>query len=89
MWEVRKKILNGDNLVNLSLSPRPEIWSLSLGLGGSVLVSWVAKFAHSHNKGKLREGHVNYNDMHSNDVVCSSAHTCWCVVDGSVARTAY
>ena len=42
VWDIRKKILNnGDNLDNLSLSPRMEIGSLSLGLGGSVLVSWI------------------------------------------------
>ena len=32
------------------------------------------KFAHSRNKSKLHEGHVNDNDVHSNDKVCSSAH---------------
>ena len=46
-------------------------------LGSSGLVIELGKFAHSCNKGKLREGHVNDNDAHSSDKVCSSAHTCW------------
>ena len=49
----------------------------------------LGKFAHSHNRGGLSEGHVNDNCVHSSDKVCSSAHNCGCVVDGSVARTAY
>ena len=50
----------------------------------------VGKFAHMHNKGMLREGHVNNdNDIHSSDNVCSSAHICGCVIDGIVARTAH
>ena len=48
----------------------------------------LGKFAHSLNKGKLRDGHFNDDDINSRDNVCSSTHTCGCVVDGSVARTA-
>ena len=44
--------------------------TLSRYLSGAVL----GKFAHSGNKGKLSEGHVNDNDVHSSDKMCSSAH---------------
>ena len=54
-------------------------------------VGKLCKFAHSRNKGKLREVHVNDNYVHS--YVRTSSHiyiyTCGCVVDGTVARTAY
>ena len=39
------------------------------------------------NKSKLCDGHDN--DVHSSDNLCSSAHTCGCVVDCSVARITY
>ena len=54
-----------------SQSSRLGIWGLSLVLGGSGLVTKLGKFAHSCNKGKLREGHVNDNDAHSSDKVLS------------------
>ena len=60
-----------------------------VGVGG-FRVGKLGKFAHSCNKGKLSEDHVNDNDVHSSDKVCSSAHNyCGCLVDGSVTRTAY
>ena len=51
----------------------------------------LGKFAYSCNKGKLREGHVNDIAVHSSAEICSSAHNNYygCVVDSSVARTAY
>ena len=58
------------------------------GVGG-FRVGKLCKFAHLCNKVELHEGHVNDNYVHSNDNVLTSARTCGCVVDGTVARTAY
>ena len=68
-----------------------EIWDLSLRLIVGFRVGKLGNymFVHSRNKGKLSEGHVNDNDVHSSDKVCSSAHNYVCVVNDSVARTAY
>ena len=63
------------------------MWCLSLGLWGSGMVIWVSLLIHL-----IRvsyEGHFNDDDdVNSSDNVCSPTHTCGCVVDGSVARTA-
>ena len=68
-------------------------WSTSVSVLGwkSGVCRWgwgLGLSANSCNNGKLCEGHDNKNN-HSSDNVCSSAHTCGYVVDGSVARILY
>ena len=86
-----KKNLYGDDSCPGQLQSQSSAGDLGpvAGVGG-FRVDKLGKFAQSRNKleGKLREGQVNDNDVHSSDKVCSSTHNYGCVVNGSVVRTA-
>ena len=84
VWEVRKQKLHGDDSYPGQLQRQSSAGDRGpvAGVGGRVDKS--GKSGISHGKG---EGHVVHAGV--NCVVCGSAYSCGCVVNGSFARAAF
>ena len=81
IWEIHKQKLYGAD----SCQPRPSAGDQEPVVGVVGRVSKLGKSGHS--QGMLHE--CDECDISVPYSVCGSAHSCGCVVDGSIARAAY
>ena len=86
VWEVQKQNLYGDDSYPGQLQRQSSAGDRGPVAGVGRRVGKSGKSGVSHGKG---EGHVVHAGVNCVCNVCGSAHSCGCVVNGTIARAAF